>query len=239
MFAYNEEHNLPLAVQTVIEAARLANNLACEIIIVNDGSTDNTGKVIADLSRIHSNIRSIHHSVNTGIGTAIRDIVNAAKGDKICFVPGDDIFSLVTLATILRNTYKADIILHYHINSEVRRKGRAILSILFTSIYKFTFNLHVIYVNCIGTYPTALLKEIAIHTRRHGIAAELNVKTLLQGHSYYEVGSYMKPMAQKSSAISFSNLADAIISFIKIYFEVKIRNKNKYNKSPKRVIDSI
>lgn len=239
IFAYNEEHNLAHTVETVIKAAQLANNIPIEIIIVNDGSTDNTEKVIADLKHIHPIAASITHPRNTGIGTSIQDIIQASSCDKICFVPGDNIFTLYTLKTMLLSAYKADIILHYHINSEVRRKGRAFLSILFTSIYKFTFNLHLIYVNCIGIYPTSLLKQLAIVSKRHSIAAELNVKTLLQGYSFYEVCSYMNPLAQKSSALTFKNFTDVIISFIKVYCEVKIRNKAKYRKPPIRVIDSI
>jgi len=236
IFAYNEEQNLTQTVETVIKAAQLANDLPIEIIIVNDGSTDTTENVIADLKINHLNIRSITHRVNTGIGTALKDIIEASTCKKICFVPGDDIFTLNTLKNMLLNAYKADIILHYHINSEVRRKGRAFLSILFTSIYKFTFNLHLIYVNCIGIYPTSLLKQITIVSQRHSIAAELNVKTLLQGYSFHEVCSYMKPQSQKSSALTLNNLLDVVISFIKVFYCVKIRDKGIYNKTPVRVI---
>ena len=239
IFAYNEERDLPVTVQTVIEAAKLANNIPVEIIIVNDGSTDNTGKVITDLQGKYSNISSITHQKNTGIGTAVMDIAHAASCDKICFVPGDDVFTLYTLKTMLLSAFKADIILHYHINSEVRIKGRAFLSFLFTAIYKFVFNLHLIYVNCIGIYPVQLLKEIDSRSKRHSIAAELNVKLLLQGYSYYEVGSYMKSQAKKSSALTFRNLIDVINTFLLVLYEVKIRHREKYNKTPVRVIDSV
>lgn len=239
IFAYNEEQDLPVTVQTVVEAAKLANNIPIEIIIVNDGSTDNTENVITGLKGKYSNISSITHQANTGIGTAIMDIVNAASCDKICFVPGDDVFTLYTLKTMLLSAYKADIILHYHINSEVRKKGRAFLSFLFTSIYKYIFNLHLIYVNCIGIYPAQLLKKIDIRSKRHSIAAELNVKILLQGYSYYEVGSYMKPQANKSSALTLSNLIDVINTFVLVLCEVKIRGRDKYNKMPVRVVDSV
>lgn len=239
IFAYNEESSLARTFHTVVEAAKLANNMPIEIIVVNDGSTDNTGKVISDLQRQYPNIKSISHPINSGIGTAIKDIVNASSCEKICFVPGDDVFTLNTLKIMLLNAYKADIVLHYHINSEVRKKGRNILSVLFTSIYKFTFNLHVIYVNCIGIYPTALLKSLDVKSKRHGIAAELNVKTLLQGYSYHEVASYMKPVVQKSSALNLKTVYDIIISFIKVFYDVKVANRDTYSKQPVRVIDII
>lgn len=239
IFAYNEEHNLKSTVETVIKAAELANNISLEIIIVNDGSIDNTEKVITDIKTKYTIVKSITHQKNTGIGTAVKDIILASTCDKICFLPGDNIVTLYTLKTMLLSAYKADIILHYHINSEVRKKGRIFLSVLFTFIYKYTYNLQLIYVNCIGIYPTKVLRETIIRSDRYNIAAELNVKTLLQGYSYYEVGSYMNPTAQKSSALKLNNLFDVFISFIKLFYEVKIVNRDKYSKQPVRIIDSI
>ena len=239
IFAYNEELNLRQTVETVMYAAHLAHDTPLEIIIVNDGSTDHTEQVIADLKTEHPAIRSITHERNTGIGTTIKDIVNAATCDKICFIPGDNIFTLYTLKTILLSASKADIVLHYHINSEVRKKGRIFLSVLFTFIYKFTFHLQLIYVNGLGIYPTATLRAIPIRSKRYNIAAEINVKTLLRGHSYYEMGGYMNPLAQKSSALTVSNFFDVAISFLKLCYEVKVTHRDIYSKQPVRVIDSI
>ncbi|MBI2442223.1 MAG: glycosyltransferase [Lentisphaerae bacterium] len=249
VFAYNEQDNLRATVEGVIEAARLADstiggsafggNLPLEIIIVNDGSTDNTAAVIADLMKEHAGIKAITHPTNTGIGTAIRDIIQAAAGEKICFIPGDNLFTLFTLRNLLLNAYKAEIILHYHINSEIRKRGRIYLSLIFNLIYKFVYQLNIIYVNCLGIYPTAMLREMTIRAKRYNIPAELNVKTLLQGHTYYEVGSYMKPQSQKSSALTLGNLIDVAVSFLKLWYEVKISDRSKYAKMPVRVIDAI
>jgi len=239
IFAYNEESNLARTFHTVAEAAMLANNMPVEIIIVNDGSTDNTECVIADLKKEHPNIQSITHPTNTGMGTALKDIVDASTCEKICFVPGDDVFTLYTLKTMLLNAYKADIILHYHINSEVRKKGRILLSVLFTLIYKISFNLQLIYINCLGIYPTATLRAIPIRSNGYNIAAEINVKMLLRGHPYYEMASYMNPLAQKSNALSFHNLMDVVVSFIRLWIEVKIAHRSLYAKQPVRIIDSL
>lgn len=239
VFAYNEEDNLRATIEAVVQAAGLANNLACEIIIVNDGSTDNTAQVIADLTKKYGGIKTIAHPTNTGIGTAIQDIIREAAGEKICFMPGDNIFTLFTVRNLLLHANKADIVLHYHINSEIRRRSRILLSLIFNLIYKFVYHLNIIYVNCLGIYPTAVLRKLTIHAKRYNIPAELNVKTLLQGYSYYEVGSYMQPQAQKSSALSLGNLVDVAVSFLRLLIEVKISDRAKYSKMPVRVIDTI
>ncbi len=239
IFAYNEELHLGPTVETVLDAAARAGSPPLEILIVNDGSRDRTEDVIADLRRRHPAVRSVTHPVNTGIGTAIRDIIAFAAGDRICFLPGDNIFTPYTLTQMLRCADKADVILHYHVNSEVRKRGRILLSVLFTFIYKFAFNLQLIYINCLGIYPTAALRAIPTRARRYNIAAEINVKMLRRGHSYYELASYMNPLARKSSALSLRNLLDVAGSFLRLWWEVCISDRAQYAKQPVRVIDSL
>lgn len=239
VFAFNEEEKLPPTVEIAIAAAKLAGDIPFELIIVNDGSTDQTGMVAAGLKEKHEEIRLINHPTNMGIGSSIQDIIKAARGDKICFVPGDNIFTPYTVRQLLLNAYKADVVLHYHINSEVRTKTRVVLSLIFNLIYKFVFNLRIIYVNCLGIYPTSMLKEMKIRSKRYSIPSELNVKALLSGHTYYEIGSYMNKEASKSSAMSFLNFMEVCFSFVRLIWEVKIANRSLYSKTPARIIDSL
>jgi hypothetical protein len=186
----------------------------------------------------HPFIHIIQHSVNMGIGTTVADIVREARGERICFVPGDDIFSVYSIRQLLLSARKADIILHYHINSEVRQRKRILLSAFFTLLYRIVFQLDVIYINCLGIYSTALLRKIHIHCRRHAAGAELNVKALLQGYTFYEVGGFMKTGTQKSSALRLNTWLDTFSSFIRLWYDVKVRNRKLYSKKPVRVIDT-
>jgi glycosyltransferase involved in cell wall biosynthesis/phospholipid N-methyltransferase len=79
--AYNEEDLLAACVTRAL-AAPLPDGLTSEIVIVNDGSTDGTARVAADLAAAHpQRVRVIRHDTNQGKGAAIRSGLQQARGE--------------------------------------------------------------------------------------------------------------------------------------------------------------
>lgn len=61
-----------------------------EVIVVNDGSSDYTGKLLDELARIHAPyLRVIHHPRNRGYGAALRSGFAAARKEWIFYTDGD------------------------------------------------------------------------------------------------------------------------------------------------------
>ena len=60
------------------------------MIVVNDGSTDDTGKLVEEYGTAHTNLTLIRHLVNRNLGAARNTGLAAAKGDCIAFVDSDD-----------------------------------------------------------------------------------------------------------------------------------------------------
>ena len=63
--------------------------IAGEIVLVNDGSRDDTGAVIDELARQYPNVVAIHHPVNRGIEAGWRSGLQAARGIYVCFIDAD------------------------------------------------------------------------------------------------------------------------------------------------------
>lgn len=61
-----------------------------EIVVVDDGSTDNTPEVCSEMSRRDPRIRVINQP-NRGVSAARNKGVSKARGEYVCFVDGDDI----------------------------------------------------------------------------------------------------------------------------------------------------
>ena len=82
---YNVEKYLSKCIESIINQT-LAN---IEIILVNDGSTDNSGKIADEYSNLDNRIRVIHQQ-NSGQGSARNKGIEISNGKYIGFVDADD-----------------------------------------------------------------------------------------------------------------------------------------------------
>jgi len=82
--AYNEaailEQNLEILCQYL---EQLEYKYRWEIVLVNDGSRDNTGEIADGFAQTHAHIRVIHHLVNSGLGQALRTGFEQSQGEFI------------------------------------------------------------------------------------------------------------------------------------------------------------
>jgi len=73
-----------------------------EIVIVNDGSTDETGALAEEFARSNSNIRVLHHRKNAGLGEAFRTAFHHCRGDYVVTLDMDLSYSPDHVAKLLQ-----------------------------------------------------------------------------------------------------------------------------------------
>ena len=86
--AYNEEKSLPVTVPAIVSTFRNAG-FNFEIVIVNDGSIDETEKAIQELQMKFAEVRGIINSGLHGYGYAVRKGLEAYQGDAVVIVMAD------------------------------------------------------------------------------------------------------------------------------------------------------
>ncbi len=97
---YNEEKSV---VQTIERIKKAMSKQNCEIITINDGSTDNTGNVLKTIS----GIKAINHPYNLGYGAALKTGLKNAKGEWILITDADGTYPIESIPELLkyRNDY--------------------------------------------------------------------------------------------------------------------------------------
>lgn len=84
-----------------------------EIVVVDDGSTDDTSGVVERISTRDDRVRVVRHEKNRGYGAAVATALRAAHGDWICFTDGDGQFNLLDLPQLLVHAHKSDVVIGY------------------------------------------------------------------------------------------------------------------------------
>src|SRR3954469_22675670 len=119
-----------------------------EAIVVNDGSTDYTGEVLADLASQYKHVRVITHPQNRGYGGALRTGFNAASKELVFYTDGDAQYDAHELAMLLPAMRpEVDIVQGYKI-ARHDPIFRIIIGKTYHWIVKLSFGLHVRDTDC-------------------------------------------------------------------------------------------
>ena len=107
--AYNAEKYLGFCLDTVI--AQTHKKL--EIIVINDGSKDNTGKICDEYAEKDSRIRVIHQE-NKGLSSARNVALDIMTGEYIAFIDSDDFIEPQAIELLLFDCieYNSEIIIY-------------------------------------------------------------------------------------------------------------------------------
>lgn len=110
--AYNEQENIVQVVEQACDVvAKLFNDF--EIIVVDDGSHDDTGSIIDDMMQREVPLLPVHHKNNRGYGATLRSGIEAASKDLIFFTDSDLQFDIADIKYLLKWIGDNDIVAGY------------------------------------------------------------------------------------------------------------------------------
>jgi glycosyltransferase involved in cell wall biosynthesis len=109
---YNEAENIE---ETLEEAFAVLPECVedFEVVVVNDGSYDDTGAILARYAKKEPSLRVVTHPRNLGYGAALTSALRAARAELVCFTDSDGQFSLLELPSFLSQLNGHDVVIGY------------------------------------------------------------------------------------------------------------------------------
>jgi len=191
---YNEEGNIE---QAVIAALAVLSEVTDEheVIIVNDGSRDQTGAIADRLAANNAYVRVVHHPINRGYGAAVRSGLEAARHPLMILVDGDNQFDLTEIPVLLRNLGDNDIISGYRI-ARHDPAFRRLYAVMYNRTARLLFKIPIRDVNCgFKVYRKSVIERLLPHLRSTGalINVEMFARARKLGARVTEVGVHHYP----------------------------------------------
>ena len=185
--AYNEEQVIVRTISDVIYT--LSGWVGdFEVIVVNDGSKDQTASVVAAMSDKDPRVRLITHSVNQGYGAALVTGFAAATKEFTFFMDSDGQFDIRDLATFFPFSDKYDAVIGYRIDRQDTWM-RKLNAWGWKQVVRFVLGVHVRDIDCaFKLMRTEFLHAYPLETRGAMINAELLYKMRQAGCTCKEVG---------------------------------------------------
>jgi len=191
--AYNEEKTIAMIVEKV-QAVQL-DGIEKEIIVVNDCSSDATGRVLDELVRGQPGLRVFHHVINQGKGAALRTGFQNCTGDWVIVQDADLEYDPNEFALLLDPILQGNadvvygsrflgtgahrVVYYWH---SMGNRFLTTLSNMFTNINLSDME------TCYKLFKRDVLQRIRIEEPRFGFEPEITAKAVRLKCRIYEVG---------------------------------------------------
>ena len=217
---YNDERTIRTVTEKAIRVCEeLAQNF--EVIIIDDCSPDQSGKIADQLAREYSCVRVIHHEKNRGYGAAVKSGFKNSRYEWICFTDGDDEYDIEDVKKIIKLKDFYDLIITFRYKKLYSEK-RIFISNIYNKILRWMFRTQYRDISTgLRMIRKSLLDEIHITSDSPFIGAEITIKTMLKGYRIGEMGIQTFPRQfGKGSVTSFKNIMATISDMRRIYREI-------------------
>lgn len=220
MPAYNESGNIE---SVISKAIPVLDTFAeeYEIIVVNDGSTDETKELLDTLAKSNPHLRVVHHPQNHGYGSAIRSGLKESRLDYIFITDSDGQFDFNELTEVYPHIAKTDFIVGYRLQRQdwlMRKINAYCWNVLCQTLFKTGLR----DVDCaFKLFKRPILNSIQLKACGSMISTELVVKSRKAGFKILEIGVHHYPrLSGKPTGANFRVILRAFQEIIQLYPEL-------------------
>lgn len=193
-----------------------------EVIVVDDGSTDGSDKVLAAVG--DSTVRVLHHAHNKGKGAAVRTGLEVIRGDLVLIQDADLEYDPADWSRLLDPILRGKALVVYGSRFTGERKnmlplhwiGNRLLSLITNILYSSTLS---DMETCYKLFDRRVLEGITIESDRFEFEPEITAKVMRRGHRIYEVPiSYAGREVSEGKKITWRDGFGSINALVKYRF---------------------
>ncbi|HEY9772820.1 MAG TPA: glycosyltransferase family 2 protein [Planktothrix sp.] len=213
--AYNDE----TTVGRLIDDATVLLDEVCrdyEIVVVNDGSKDNTLQVLRDIAARNRHVRLIDHEVNRGFGYTIRELYLSGRKDLVFSLPGDYQYAPKELLAMAQGLQTHDFVIGLRVkrNDPMRRK---LQSHVYNAMLRLCHGNKHKDVNSIKLFRRSVLDRIQLHSQTAFVDAELVIRAEKAGFKVIEIPiEHLPRLSQGASGGKISVILETFKDLIKM-----------------------
>ena len=224
---YNDENTVELMYKRLKEIlSQITNDY--EIIMIDDCSPDNSGKIADKIAKKDKKVRVIHHEENKGYGGALKAGFYSAKKELVFYTDGDAQYDVRELTELIPFIDEYDIVNGYNI-TRADKIYRKMLGSLYNIGMHIMFNLKVKQVDCdFRLIRREIFKNIELVSDTGLICTEMMKKIQDAGYTIKNVPVHHYPRLHgQSQFFRWNRIAKTLMGLIGQWFELVVFKKHK------------
>jgi glycosyltransferase involved in cell wall biosynthesis len=216
---YNEQENVRPTVEKTLDVLEKLN-ADFEIIIVDDGSSDETGQIADEIAKGDSRVKVVHHKHNLGYGAALQSGFKTATKELVFYTDGDGQFDINEMLPLLTLVEQYDIVSCYRLNRQdsVIRK---INGWCWTRLVCLMFGLKIRDIDCaFKLYKREIFDNIEMSSTGALIDAEILARAVRKGYSITQQGVHHYP---RTAGVQSGSSIRVVLRAFKELFKLQSR----------------
>lgn len=170
--------------ENVKELTRLAGDIATdyEIIISDDGSTDESGRIADLITRENSSVKVIHLEKNTKFGGALSKGIKAASKEIIIYTDSDLPVDTQDIKNALSLLEGSDIVTAFSTVKKGENLKRVVISKVYNFLIQFLFRANIKDINSgLKLYRRKIFEGVNLVSKSPFIDVEIFIKAMRKG----------------------------------------------------------
>ncbi|HNW93637.1 MAG TPA: glycosyltransferase family 2 protein [bacterium] len=196
-----------------------------ELILVDDGSTDDTRARMQAVAVQDNRVRLIAHDRRRGIGYSFREVLGTATKEAITWFPADGENTPDDLVRYLPLLEHVDIIVPFAVNCGVRSFFRRVLSSTFLVMINLSFGMHLNYTNGNVIYRRRVFDGVTLRSNGFFFQTEALITAIrLQRGVHCEVPIHLTSRrGGASKAVSLRSLLEVSRDYLRLVWLIHLR----------------